>query len=112
MKTRFVLLVAVILLSGILSGPAWSQDEWLKKAELGPYAPAAFDEKQLYEKAKGEKEVAIYSYSSRVHQFAKTFEAQYPGIKVKGFDMDSAPASPRLSSLFLSARPPAFRSGS
>jgi iron(III) transport system substrate-binding protein len=89
MKTRFLLLVWVTFLSG-LAGPAWSQDDWLKKAELGSYAPAAFDEKQLYEKSKGEKEVAIYSYSSRVHQFAKTFEAQYPGIKVKGFDMDSA----------------------
>ena len=90
MKTRFVLLLGVILLACSLNGPAWGQDEWLKKAELGPYASASFDEKAIYEKAKGEKEVAIYSYSSRVHQFAKTFEAQYPGIKVKGFDMDSA----------------------
>lgn len=90
MKTRFLLWVWVILIFFGLAGPAWSQDDWLKKAELGPYAPASFDEKQLYDKAKGEKEVAIYSYSSRVHQFAKTFEAQYPGVKVKGFDMDSA----------------------
>ena len=90
MKTRFFVLVLVTLLSFGLASPSWGQDEWLKKAELGSYAPASVDEKQLYEKAKGEKEVAIYSYSSRVHQFAKTFEAQYPGIKVKGFDMDSA----------------------
>ena len=64
-------------------------EEWLKKSELGSYEPKTYDEKQVYEKAKLEKEVAVYSYSSRVHQFGKTFEQQYPGIKVNGFDMDS-----------------------
>jgi iron(III) transport system substrate-binding protein len=72
-----------------LASPSWSQEQWLKKAELGPYAPQAYNEKQIYEKAKAEKEVTVYSYSSRVHQFGKTFEQQFPGIKVKGFDMDS-----------------------
>ncbi len=32
----------------------------------------------------------VYSYLSRVHQFGKSFEQHYPGIKVNGFDMDSA----------------------
>lgn len=75
----------------------WSQtrysketEEWLKKSELGPYESKIENEKQLYEKAKLEKEVNIYSYSSRVHQFGKTFEQQYPGIRVNGFDMDSS----------------------
>lgn len=48
-----------------------------------------FDEKALYEAAKQEGEVNIYSYSSRVFKFGETFEKQYPGIKVNGFDMDS-----------------------
>ena len=65
-------------------------DDWLKRSELGPYEPKAYDERQLIEKAKAEQEVSVYSYSSRVHAFGKTFEQQYPGIKVNGFDMDSA----------------------
>ncbi|RJQ58236.1 MAG: ABC transporter substrate-binding protein, partial [Desulfobacteraceae bacterium] len=48
-----------------------------------------FNEEALYQAAKQEGEVNIYSYSSRVFKFGKTFEEKYPGIKVKGFDMDS-----------------------
>ena len=51
--------------------------------------PAVTTKSSSNEKAKLEKEVSVYSYSSRVHQFGKTFEQQYPGIKVNGFDMDS-----------------------
>ena len=50
---------------------------------------APFDEQGLYQAAKQEGEVNIYSYSSRVFKFGKTFEEKYPGIKVNGFDMDS-----------------------
>jgi len=52
-------------------------------------AAEPFDEQSLYQAAREEREVNIYSYSSRVFAFGKTFEAKYPGIKVKGFDMDS-----------------------
>lgn len=52
-------------------------------------AAESFDEKALYKAAKEEREVNIYSYSSRVFKFGKTFEAKYPGVKVNGFDMDS-----------------------
>ncbi|MGE5257395.1 MAG: ABC transporter substrate-binding protein [Hyphomicrobiales bacterium] len=83
-------LAAMVVLLAVQAGPLQGQDEWLKNAELGPYEPKTLDEKQLYEKAKLEKEVNVYSYSSRVQQFGKTFEQQYPGIKVNGFDMDSA----------------------
>ena len=57
---------------------------FLSAAVAGP-----FNEEALYQAAKKEGEVNIYSYSSRVHKFGKTFEAKYPGIKVNGFDMDS-----------------------
>jgi iron(III) transport system substrate-binding protein len=87
-KVFFPVIVLALALFGF-AAPAPGKDDWLKKAELGPYGAAAFDEKQLYERAQQEKEVTIYSYSSRVHQFAKTFEKQYPGVKVNGFDMDS-----------------------
>lgn len=52
-------------------------------------AAEPFDEQALYQAAKAEGEVNIYSYSSRVFKFGKTFEEKYPGIKVNGFDMDS-----------------------
>ncbi len=87
-KIGLVFFASILLFSGI-STSAHGQDDWLKKAELGPYAPSVFNEKQLYEKAKEEKEVTAYSYSSRVHQFGKTFMQKHPGIKVNGFDMDS-----------------------
>jgi iron(III) transport system substrate-binding protein len=96
MKRILILALAIVILSTLTSVSVWGQgkfssqtEEWLKKSELGAYEPRSYDEKLLYEKAKGEKEVSVYSYSSRVHQFGKTFEKQFPGIKVNGFDMDS-----------------------
>ena len=96
MKKFLISLVMMLLSFAFLTSPVWSQtrypketEEWLKQSGFDRYEPKAYDEKQVYEQAKLEKEVSIYSYSSRVHQFGKTFEQQYPGIKVKGFDMDS-----------------------
>jgi iron(III) transport system substrate-binding protein len=96
MKKTLSLTLMMILFLFILVNPSWGQSmssketkEWLSKSELGRYEPKVYNEKQIYEKARLEKEVNIYSYSSRVHQFGKTFEQQYPGIKVNGFDMDS-----------------------
>jgi iron(III) transport system substrate-binding protein len=96
MKKRSVFIFLPLFLIVLIASPLWSQtsypketEEWLRKSGLGSYAPKSFDEKDLYEKAKAEKEVSVYSYSSRVHQFGKTFMQQYPGIKVNGFDMDS-----------------------
>jgi iron(III) transport system substrate-binding protein len=65
-------------------------EAWLQEARLGRYVEDSFDEAALYEAAKKEGEVNIYSYSSRVFKFGPTFEEQYPGIKVNGFDIDSA----------------------
>ena len=65
------------------------EGNWAKEAKVGKYAEKTFDEKALYEAAKLEGSVNIYSYSSRVFKFGKTFEEKYPGIKVNGFDIDS-----------------------
>lgn len=64
-------------------------EAWLKSVKLGQYVEESFDEKALYEAAKQEGSVNIYSYSSRVHKFGEAFEKKYPGIKVNGYDMDS-----------------------
>lgn len=63
--------------------------EWLKAAELGPFEPETFNQEALIEKAKAEGKVVVYSYSSRVFKFGKTFMEQYPGIEVEGFDIDA-----------------------
>lgn len=99
-KIIFILLSLCFLFSIILIAPAIGQKEvaeglspetvaWLKSAALGDYASETFDEAALYEAAKTEGEVSVYSYSSRVFKFGPTFEEKYPGIKVKGFDIDS-----------------------
>jgi len=62
---------------------------FLAAAPLGAQGADAFDEASLYKAAQQEGEVNIYSYSSRVFKFGKTFEKKYPGIKVNGFDIDS-----------------------
>ncbi len=99
-KIIFILLSLCFLFSIILIAPAIGQKEvaeglspetvaWLKSAALGDYASETFDEAALYEAARMEGEVSVYSYSSRVFKFGPTFEEKYPGIKVKGFDIDS-----------------------
>ncbi len=85
-----VILPAVLFAAGKKEAGAGDEAEsWLKEAKLGKYAETSFDEKALYEAAKIEGSVSIYSYSSRVHNFAKAFEKKYPGIKVNASDMDS-----------------------
>ncbi|HSB71103.1 MAG TPA: extracellular solute-binding protein [Candidatus Methylomirabilis sp.] len=88
-----MLVLAAVLLGGF--GLAFAQtppglDAWLRQAALGPYQEATFDVEALYQKAKADGRVTVYSYSSRIVEVAKSFEQRYPGIKVQGFDMDSA----------------------
>ncbi len=65
-------------------------EAWLRQAGFGPHQEAKFDAEALYQKAKAEGRVTVYSYSSRIVEVAKTFEQRYPGIKVQAFDLDSA----------------------
>ncbi|MDR7523417.1 MAG: substrate-binding domain-containing protein [Armatimonadota bacterium] len=92
-------LVAAVLAAAIVPGrsPALAQpapppatQEWLKAARLGPYVEPRFDAAVLYEQARREGAVTVYSYSSRIHAIGSTFEKQYPGIKVNAFDLDGA----------------------
>jgi len=100
MNKLFSLVLAFLLLSCLTSFAGGQQgrvtelspetEAWLQEARLGKYVEESFDEAALYEAAKKEGEVNIYSYSSRVFKFGPTFEEKYPGIKVNGFDIDSA----------------------
>ncbi|WP_028549533.1 ABC transporter substrate-binding protein [Paenibacillus sp. UNC451MF] len=69
------------------SGAAEGQgkSEWAE--QNGLYKTETADE--LYEKAKKEGKVTVYSTSGRINDVEKTFEAKYPGIQVEAFDLKS-----------------------
>jgi iron(III) transport system substrate-binding protein len=82
---RALLLVGLVLLGlvGAAQGLSPAQDAWLKAAGLGPYQPATEDWQAIYEAAKAEGKVVIYSLSSRIYQVVDAFKAAYPGIEVE-----------------------------
>ncbi len=95
-RVSIVILMALLLAVPVaLAGEQTideATDQWLQTVNLGPYAATSVEgayEALLYDLAKEEGEVNIYSYSSRVFKFGPTFEERYPGIKVNGFDIDS-----------------------
>lgn len=66
-----------------------AQDAWAKAAQVGPYAPAKMDWDAIKAAAVKEGKVVVYSNSSRWSDVQKTFEAQYPGVKVEGYDIST-----------------------
>ena len=91
--------LSAVLVAGLLtatSAPATAapvppeMDAWLKAAKLGPYDTGKENWAEIVKKAKAEGEVVVYSSSSRIAKIAKSFNALYPEIKVKGFDLGSA----------------------
>ncbi len=97
MKRYFYLVFVFLLITPMLmaggkkeTASAEVKDQWAMDAKVGEYTEKTFDEAALYEAAKAEGEVNVYSYSSRITKVAESFEKQYPGIKVNGYDIDSA----------------------
>lgn len=60
--------------------------EWLENAELDK----DFTIEELYENAKKEGKVVVYSMSSRIKTIKESFEKEYPGVTVEGYDMRMA----------------------
>jgi iron(III) transport system substrate-binding protein len=101
MKRRAVsilLALAILSLAVLSCGKAGSADlegltdaqvEWAKTAQLGPYAPETQDWAAIEAAAKAEGKVVIYSNSSRWETIKESFEAQYPGITVEGYDIST-----------------------
>lgn len=58
----------------------WAEDNGLNKTETP---------QELYEAAKKEGTVVIYSISSRTKKVKESFEAQYPGVKVDAYDIST-----------------------
>ena len=58
--------------------------KWLKENKIGPYQEDKVDYDALYEAAKKEGKVVVYSSTSRgPKSFALGFHKKYPGIKVE-----------------------------
>jgi len=77
--------IALASVLALASGGAWAQKAtaWSKKAALD--APDTAE--QLYEAAKKEGKVVIYSMSSRIKDVKASFEKKYPGVTVEAYDM-------------------------
>lgn len=57
--------------------------DWLKEAKLDETESV----EELYEKAKEEGTVVVYSHSSLISDVKENFEAEYPGITVEGYTL-------------------------
>ena len=88
MKKR---IFCIILISVVSFGFLWAGGQPESQPEPEPVkeaAPAAVEDwDAIYEAAKKEGKVVIYSLSSRVFDAVESFKAQYPGIEVEASDM-------------------------
>ncbi len=98
MRKSFMLIGTVVLAisfavtlcsSQALSATATTpqQEAWLKKAKIDRHQPATENWDAIYEVAKKEGKVVVYSLSSRIFEAVKTFKKAYPGIEVEAYDM-------------------------
>src|SRR5690554_5567139 len=99
-QARFAVLLAVVftlvLSWSVLANYSAEVDEWLKTVGLDPYAPEMEDWDAVYEKAKAEGKVIIYTSSSRTIQVKDEFEALYPGIEVEVYHLGTTDSINKL----------------
>lgn len=95
--------LAVLLAVASLEMPAGAQmrypadvDAWLAQARLGPYAPAREDWRAVYQAARREGKVTVYTSSSRVPALKQEFEAMFPGVEFEAFHLGTAGSIDRL----------------
>jgi iron(III) transport system substrate-binding protein len=62
-------------------------DEWMQRAEVGPYQPDVEDWDRIYELAREEGRVVVYSATPLILDAAVGFMERYPGIEVEAFDV-------------------------
>ncbi len=89
MVKRIVLVVLAILLPVALAvaGPQGEKPSTAPAAPAAAPAPVTEDWDAIYQAARQEGKVVIYSLSSRIYDAVKTFTEKYPGITVEAFDM-------------------------
>ena len=101
MRTRFIRSLASVTLLAVLGAclgvPQASLaatlppevDAWLREVEIGPYQPSAVDWDKVYEAAKKEGKVVIYTSSSRTISLKEEFESLYPGVTLEVYELGS-----------------------
>ncbi|MGB4007285.1 MAG: ABC transporter substrate-binding protein [Bacillota bacterium] len=67
-------------------------DAWLKQVEIGPYQPAKVDWDKVYQAAKREGKVVIYTSSSRTISLKSEFESLYPGVTMEVYELGTTGA--------------------
>ena len=86
-KLLLMLIVLLLLCVPVFAGGKKEAEKkgnpWLEKAQLDKDIPID----QLYQAAKEEGKVVVYSLSSRVKKVKATFEEQYPGVEVEAYDI-------------------------
>ena len=87
MKKFLALMMALVLLLSVaqLALAGEKEEQWA--IDNGLYLDEPMDE--LYEKAKEEGKVVIYTISSRTQKVANAFMEEYPGITVEVYDISS-----------------------
>ena len=101
MKTRVIRSLALILLALLVGASVGAPqlasaakmppeaDAWLKQVQIGPYQPSRVDWNQVYEAAKREGKVVIYTSSSRTISLKQEFESLYPGVILEVYELGS-----------------------
>src|SRR5690554_3904913 len=87
----------MIFLQLSIPGQADTWDAWAKAAQVGQYAPETEDWNEVYEKAKKEGKVVIYSSTSRIFDAATSFEELYPGIEVEAYNISGVDIVEKIS---------------
>lgn len=88
-NTLVSVLLVIAMLTVSVVAYADDFDDWMKAAQLGPYAPEEEDWDAIYEAAKKEGKVMIYTSTSRIFDAAQSFEKAYPGITVEAYNLSS-----------------------
>ncbi|MBI9101051.1 MAG: ABC transporter substrate-binding protein [Spirochaetales bacterium] len=88
---RLILIILALVLGGTLfaggKAESWATSaEWEEWAGLGQFSPEEDDWDAIEAAAKEEGTLTVYSISSRVFEFARTFYKEY-GIKVEASDL-------------------------
>lgn len=91
-----LLTVLLVVAAGAGAAVPADVDAWLKANELGPYLPEAIDWDAVYEGAKKEGKVVIYTSSSRTIGLKDEFESLYPGVTLEVYELGSTGSIEKL----------------
>jgi len=89
MGLGLIILLLLLLVSSVTAEqPKFdTYDEWLEWAEMEPYQPEVEDWDAIYEAAKEEPPLLIYSSSSRIHPSMERFMEKYPGVTTESINL-------------------------